>query len=138
MIKFYQSFSLNLPGTISNNVAGCFSDCVGFPFVSLTFLVDSEYKHKVNIFPKEFNTSYEFDIQNNPQNYIKGMIYMCIEIEKIGTKSFQFFPLRNNIVLKYVPIDSKSLIELFIEEDKNTYLTDIENKKQELCMESIF
>ena len=89
-------------------------------------------KHKVNIFPKEFNTSYEFDIQNNPQNYIKGMIYMCIEIEKIGTKSFQFFPLRNNIVLKYVPIDSKSLIELFIEEDKNTYLTDIENKKQEL------
>lgn len=89
-------------------------------------------KHKVNIFPKEFNTSYEFDIMNNPQNYIKGMIYMCIEIEKIGTKSFQFFPLRNNIILKYIPIDSKSLIELFIEEDKNTYLTDIENKKQEL------
>ena len=89
-------------------------------------------KHKVNIFPKEFNTSYEFDIQNNPQNYIKGMIYMCLEIEKIGTKSFQFFPLRNNIVIKYIPIDSKSLIELFIEEDKNTYLTDVENKKQEL------
>jgi len=89
-------------------------------------------KHKNNIFPKEFNTSYEFDIQNNPQNYIKGMIYMCLEIEKIGTKSFQFFPLRNNIILKFIPIDSKSLIELFIEEDKNTYLTDIENKKQEL------
>ena len=57
---------------------------------------------------------------------------MCLEIEKLGTKSFQFFPLRNNIILKYIPIDSKSLIELFIEEDKNTYLTDIENKKQEL------
>lgn len=89
-------------------------------------------KHKNNIFPKEFNTSYEFDIQNNPQNYIKGMIYICLEIEKLGTKSFQFFPLRNNTVLKFIPIDSKSLIELFIEEDKNTYLTDIENKKQEL------
>jgi hypothetical protein len=89
-------------------------------------------KHKNNIFPKEFNTSYEFDIQNNPQNYIKGMIYMCLEIEKIGTKSFQFFPLRNNVILKFIPIDSKSLIELFIEEDKNTYLIDIENKKQEL------
>ena len=89
-------------------------------------------KHKVSIFPNEFNTSYEFDIMNNPQNYIKGMIYMCIEIEKIGTKSFQFFPLRNNIILKYIPIDSKSLIELFIEEDKNTYLIDIQNKKQEL------
>jgi hypothetical protein len=89
-------------------------------------------KHKINIFPNSYNTSYEFDIQNNPQNYIKGMIYMCLEIEKIGTKSFQFFPLRNNIILKYVPIDSKSLIELFVEKDKNTYLTDIENKKQEL------
>ena len=66
-------------------------------------------KHKVNIFPKEFNTSYEFDIQNNPQNYIKGMIYMCLEIEKLGTKSFQFFPLRNNIILKYIPIDSKKI-----------------------------
>lgn len=64
------------------------------------------------------------------------MIYMCLEIEKIGTKSFQFFPLRNNIILKYVPIDSKSLIELFIE-DKNTYLTDIENKKTRI-MEQIF
>ena len=89
-------------------------------------------KNKVNIFPKEFNTSYEFDIQNNSQNYIKGMIYMCLEIEKLGTKSFQFFPLRNNTVIKFIPIDSKSLIELFVEEDKNTYLTDIENKKQEL------
>jgi len=51
---------------------------------------------------------------------------------KIGTKSFQFFPLRNNIILKYIPIDSALLIDLFIEKDKNTYLTDIENKKQEL------
>jgi hypothetical protein len=89
-------------------------------------------KHKINIFPEEFNTSYEFDIQNNPQNYIKSMIYMCLEIEKLGTKSFQFFPLRNNIILKYIPIDSKSIIELFVEKDKNTYLTDIENKKKEL------
>ena len=89
-------------------------------------------KHKVNIFPNEFNSSYEFDILNNPQNYINGMIYMCLEIEKLETKSFQFFPLRNNIILKYVPIDTASLIDLFIEKDKNTYLTDIENKKQEL------
>ena len=89
-------------------------------------------QHKINIFPEEYNTSYEFDIMNNPQNYIKGMIYMCLEIEKLGTKSFQFFPLRNNITIKNIPIDSASLIDLFIEEDKNTYLTDIENIKQEI------
>ncbi len=36
------------------------------------------------------------------------MIYMCLEIEKIGTKSFQFFPLRTDIAPKYIPIDTKS------------------------------
>lgn len=89
-------------------------------------------KHKVNIFPTEYRNSYEFDIQNNPQKYIKGMIYMCIEIEREKTKSFQFFPLRTNIIPKFCPIDSKSIIELFIDKDKNAYLSDIENKKKEL------
>ena len=88
--------------------------------------------HKVNIFPSEYNASYEFDITINPQNYLKGMIYMCLEIEKLNTKAFQFFPLRTNIIMKYIPIDSKSIVELFIEEDKNSYLLDIEGKKNEL------
>lgn len=64
--------------------------------------------HKVNIFPRVFKNSYEFDIINNPQNYIKPMIYMCAEIEKCETKSFQFFPLRTDIIPKYIPIDTKS------------------------------
>ena len=34
-------------------------------------------KHRANIFPAEFKHSYDFDIQHNPQNYIKPMIYMC-------------------------------------------------------------
>jgi hypothetical protein len=89
-------------------------------------------KHKINIFPTEYKNSYEFDIQNNPQKYIKGMIYMCLELEKLETKSFQFFPLRTDIVPKYIPIDTKSLIELFIDEDKNSYLLDIENKKHDI------
>ena len=89
-------------------------------------------KHRNNIYPSQYNHSYDFDIENNPQNYIKGMIYMCLEIEKEKTKSFQFFPLRNNIILKYIPIDTKSIIELFVEENKNSYLTDIENTKQDL------
>ena len=88
--------------------------------------------HKVNIFPSKYTNSYDFDIMNNPQNYIKCMIYMCLEIEKIGTKSFQFFPLRTDIAPKYIPIDTKSIIELFVEEDKNKYLLDIENSKDEL------
>jgi len=37
------------------------------------------------------------------------MIYMCLEIEKFETKSFQFFPLRTNIKPHYIPIDTKSI-----------------------------
>ena len=89
-------------------------------------------EHRNNIFPKEYKHSYEFDVQNNPQKYLKSMIYMCLEIEKLETKSFQFFPLRTDITPKYIPIDSKSLVELFIEQNKNSYLLDIENKKHKL------
>jgi len=88
--------------------------------------------HKINIFPSTYINSYEFDIKNEPQKYMKGMIYMCVELEKLEVKSFQFFPLRTDIVGKYIPIDTKSLIELFVDENKNEYLTDIEHKKQEL------
>ena len=31
--------------------------------------------HKNYIFPNEYTDSYEFDIKNNPQKYIKNMIY---------------------------------------------------------------
>jgi hypothetical protein len=89
-------------------------------------------KHRNNIFPTEFINSYDYDIQTNPQKYIKAMIYMCLEIEKIGTASYQFFPLRTNIMPKYIPIDTKSLIEIYIRENKNELLSDIEKYKSEL------
>ena len=89
-------------------------------------------KHRDNIFPKEFKHSYEFDVQNNPQRYFKSMIYMCLEIEKQGTKSFQFFPLRTDIIPKYIPLDTKSIVELFVDKNKNDYLMDIKNTKDKL------
>jgi len=86
--------------------------------------------HRDNIFHKDFVNSYEFDIQNNPQRYLKSMIYMCEQIEKLETKSFQFFPLRTDIINKFIPIDTKSLIELFIKKDKAKYLDDVESYKE--------
>jgi len=85
--------------------------------------------HRNNIFPIDFIDSYDFDIQNNPQKYFKSMIYMCLEIEKIGTSSYQFFPLRTDIIPKYIPIDTKSLIEIFIKENNDKLLNDISNNK---------
>ena len=99
-----------------------------------TFLSNSKYhdwinQHRNNIFPIDFTNSYEFDIQNNPQKYFKYMIYMCLEIEKINTASYQFFPLRTDIIPKYIPIDTKSLIEIYIRENKNELLNNIEDNK---------
>ena len=88
--------------------------------------------HRNNIFYKDFINSYEFDVENNPQKYLKSMIYMCLEIEKLETKSFQFFPLRTDIIVKYIPLDSKSIIEIFVKNDKGKILSNIEKYKKKL------
>ena len=94
--------------------------------------------HRNNILPCEFKTTFsnyksdlEYDIQINPQSYLKYMIYMCLELEKLENKSFQFFPLRTDIIPKYIPIDTATLIDLF-EKNNPKYLKDIENNKVEL------
>ena len=57
---------------------------------------------------------------------------MCLEIERLETKSFQFFPLRTDITMKYVPIDTKTLIEIYVRENKQELLNDIEGNKEKL------
>ncbi len=57
---------------------------------------------------------------------------MCLEIEKTETKSFQFFPLRTDISPKFIPIDSKSIIEIFVKENKGKILSNIEKYKKKL------
>lgn len=53
---------------------------------------------------------------------------MCLQIEKNETKTFQFFPLRNNIILKHCVFDTSALICLFFE-NQNQYLDDIDGNK---------
>jgi hypothetical protein len=89
-------------------------------------------KHRPNIFPSKFKDSYEFDIKHSPQKYIKNMIYMCIELEKINGKSYQFFPIRNNISPKYIPIDTAIIVDLFIKKDKREYLDNVGINKKKL------
>ena len=105
--------------------------------INNTLLSNEKYhiwinKHRNNILPIDFVNSYEFDIMNNPQKYIKSMIYMCLQTEELGTKSFQFFPLRTDATVKYIPIDTKSIIEIFIKENKKELLDDIEGNKEKL------
>ena len=68
-------------------------------------------KNRNNIIPKECHKNgYYYDIQIKPQKYLKHMIWMNIQLEKIDAKMFQFMPLRTDIIPKFTPIDTKSLI----------------------------
>lgn len=40
---------------------------------------------------------------------------MNIELEKIEGKMYQFMPLQTDIIPKFIPLDTKSLIEIFVE-----------------------
>jgi hypothetical protein len=79
-------------------------------------------QHRNNILPTDFIDSYSFDVKNFQSKYIQYMIYMCLELEKLEVKSFQFFPMRTNIIPKNIPIDTKSIIELLINKDHHDKL----------------
>jgi hypothetical protein len=53
----------------------------------------------------------------NPQVYLKYMIYINLELERLGAKLFQCLPLRTSIIPKYIRIDTSSLMELFVHRD---------------------
>ena len=44
------------------------------------------------------------------------------ELKTLNKKQFQFFPLRTDFNLKYIPIDTKTIVELLFEniKSKNT------------------
>jgi hypothetical protein len=53
------------------------------------------------------------------------MIFMCLELEKIERKSFQFFPIQTNSIPRHIQVDTKALVELFIDTKKHQKLLDI-------------
>ena len=101
-------------------------------------------ENRNKIVPKEYDKTYYYDIAKNPQKYLKHMIMMNLKLEEQEKKMFQFLPLRTTIYEKYCPIDTKSIIEILIDETeldenkekrykiKNDYLKDIEGNKDEL------
>jgi hypothetical protein len=88
-------------------------------------------ENRYNIIPKEYEESYYYDIYVTPQKYLKHMVWMNIQLEEIEVKQFQFMPLRTDIIPKAIPIDTKTLIEIF-ETNKKQKLDDIEGCKVEV------
>ena len=102
--------------------------------INNTLLSDEKYhdwikNKRKNILPTNYQTSYYYDMHKNPQKYLKYMIYMNIQLGKNNRKQFQFFPLRKECTIKYIPIDTKTLIEIFIDTNKGEYLANIDKYK---------
>jgi hypothetical protein len=88
----------------------------------------NEYRYK--IVPEEFEVSYYYDVKATPQKYLKYMIFMNIELEKIEGKMYQFFPLQSSIIPRHIQMDTKSIIELLVDKGKKEYLDNIELNKE--------
>lgn len=96
-----------------------------------------EYRYK--ILPETFEKSYHYDIHIDCNRYLKHMIFMVLELEKLEKKTFQIFPLRTSIYPKFIQIDTAILIDLVVGKDKenkndkvkNDYLHNIEEHKDE-------
>ena len=76
-------------------------------------------ENRYKIVPEHFDINYHYDIKITPYKYLKHMIFMCLELEKIERKSFQFFPIQTNTVPKHIQVDTKALVELFIDTKKH-------------------
>lgn len=76
--------------------------------------------HLQNIIPENVKKSVYYDVKFRPFEYLKGMLYMNSVLEKQESKLFQPLPLRNNIIPKYIILDTACIINLFCpEKDKD-------------------
>jgi hypothetical protein len=106
--------------------------------INNTLTCDNKYhiwlnENRYKIVPEHFDISYHYDIKISPYKYLKNMIFMCLELEKIERKSFQFFPIQTNSIPRHIQIDTKALVELFIDTKKhqeslNIWIKDNVNK----------
>lgn len=83
----------------------------------------NEYRYE--IVPQSFDKSYHYDVKCHPQKYLKHMIFMNIELEKIEGKMYQFFPLQSSIIPNHIQIDTTSVIDLLIDKDKKKYFDNV-------------
>jgi len=93
-----------------------------------SWLKENRYKIVPETYAKPgepMETSYYYDIKITPYKYLKHMIFMCLELEKIERKSFQFFPIQTNAISRHIQIDTKALVELFVDTEKHQKLLDI-------------
>lgn len=104
-----------------------------------TGLLTETYNEIQNVIPnilmlKDFilpklseNKTHKFGIQENPQKYLPYMINMNVILETLGKKPFQVLPLSKSLIPDHIKIDTKMLVDLFVDDGKKKeYLDNIE------------
>lgn len=75
-----------------------------------------------------------YDLQCNPQDYLPRMIRMMKEVEKDKVMIYNVFPMRNDIVMKSIKLDTTTLVHLLFTQkqgNKTDYLLEGNLKKFE-------
>jgi len=95
-----------------------------------TVICDEKYHswlntNRYNIVPESYEVSYYYDIKVSPYKYLKHMIFMCLGLESIERKSFQFFPLQTNAIPRHIQVDTKALVELLVDTETHKSQLDI-------------
>jgi transposase len=63
-----------------------------------------------------------YDLKCHPLDYLPCMIYMMKEVEGEGEKIYNVFPMRTNIVPKYVKLDTETIITLLVTKEERDCL----------------
>jgi hypothetical protein len=75
-----------------------------------------------------------YDLQVSPQDYLPCMIRMMKEVEKDKVMIYNVFPMRNDIIMKSIKIDTTTLVHLLFTQkqgNKTDYLLEGNLKKHE-------
>jgi len=75
-----------------------------------------------------------YDLQCNPQEYLPCMIRMMNEVEKDKVMIYNVFPMRNDIIMKSIKLDTTTLVHLLMTKkqgNKTDYLLEGNLKKHE-------
>ena len=96
--------------------------------------------NKFNLIPKKNSyrkKNINYDICCNPQDYLKCLIFINKQLNLLGNddnpiKLFNVLPLKTRIIPSYITLDTACIINLFIENNKIEYLSNITEKKEEV------
>jgi hypothetical protein len=76
-------------------------------------------KYRQIILPTEYDKTIQYDVEINPNKYLKYMIKMNRILEQKKLKTFQFFSIRSDITCKYIKLNTDALVDLFYDKDKS-------------------